>query len=177
MTLDPHDTSLDLPPAGGPGGAFVQPATVDAAELVSKDLVTGGAAARPTRGPTAIAMARLRKDKASTSMNPAGIRPEAVESIGIVRKVGPKGQVTYYAAIRSQMRDSFEASKKAYKPKVEELGVDWGILNLAATSEDVGGSKLHGSGLLQSQVLPRLKEAARIETRVSHTKGAQASLL
>lgn len=59
MTLDANDISLDGPPSG-PGGAFVQ--TAPAPDDVLVDLVTAPGA-RPTRGPTAIAMSRLRRDK------------------------------------------------------------------------------------------------------------------
>ncbi len=59
MTLDANDISFDSPPSG-PGGAFVQ--TAPAPDDVLVDLVTAPGV-RPTRGPTAIALSRLRRDK------------------------------------------------------------------------------------------------------------------
>ena len=59
MTLDPHNISTDIP-AGGPGGAFVQVAPQAGTDLVDLPAVD---APRPTRGPTAIALSRLRQDK------------------------------------------------------------------------------------------------------------------
>lgn len=63
MTLDPHDISSDVP-SGGPGGAFVQ--TAPATDDLTVDLVASDTP-RPTRGPTAIAMSRLRKDKGAVA--------------------------------------------------------------------------------------------------------------
>jgi peptide/nickel transport system permease protein len=59
---DAHDRGLEQARQGGPGGAFPQTAeTADA--LLEVPSLPPGTPPRPTRGPTAIAMARLRKDK------------------------------------------------------------------------------------------------------------------
>lgn len=106
--------------------------------------------------------ARRQKDIAKGSLNPGFVMPQAVESLALIRKV--KGQtIEYFLGVRSEMKDPFEVARARYDPKVEALGLDWGLNNLMALSEPLSGSKLVGSGLLQKKVFPKLKEAIRIE--------------
>jgi hypothetical protein len=92
-------------------------------------------------------------------LNPVSIRPEAVESIALVRKADTSGRISYFAGIRTQMGDAFKASKAAYAPLVEEVGLDWGIINLLTSSEEIGGAHFHGVRLLQGKVLPLLEKS------------------
>lgn len=118
--------------------------------------------------------------KLQSRLNPGSFAPEAVESIGIVRKPNPSapGGWDYCAAIRTDMRDSFASSRAAYKAAQdaklsltgvppEPLGIDFGIKHLMATSRPValGGvhAQLFGSRSMQGSVLPKIKKAVQIE--------------
>lgn len=63
MTLDPNDLVDGVVPAGGPGGNFVQVAPGPDADLLEPLAGLAAGAPPPTRGPTAIAFSRLRRDK------------------------------------------------------------------------------------------------------------------
>ena len=116
--------------------------------------------------------------KSKNRINPSGIRPEKVESIGIVMSFpeGHKGKPEFHAAIRSQMRDCFEAMKSSYAPKVETLGIDFGIDNFLTLTHPLHtlgepgsqnrGSRFIGSDFLKTRVLPVLSEIQRLRAKM-----------
>lgn len=96
-------------------------------------------------------------------LNPGHIKPEAVESIMLVRTMDASGKISYMAGVRTQMAESFKASRAAYVPLIEQISIDFGIVNFATLTASMHGKRRHGTGFLQSEVEPVLAKAVKIE--------------